>query len=396
MYKKILKNIKTAIAVKKQAMNDLYKSENNSVKDRKPHFIFSAENPMYPENIRYKMSHKDVVDLLQRKGYKTEEVDGMYGKPEKSIIVHNPSQLAAKHLLDLSKDLGQESSIYSDGYSHEMHFHGGKNAGLHAKGQGTAFHKRPPDDYYSTMADGTHFTHQINFEALHEPKDSMLKQKTSTMQKSENSSFATLMKNDSQHPFVTAGPDTKLIHYSGTQNLKEIDPFHHGSRGIGEEAEQGKPAHPMGFFYLEGTKPEHTVTSGAKSKYVARLSHMKLYDVGTDPDNIRQSLRDAAKDRPINPGIYTREDLDGAIKEKGYHGIYNSTLNETMSNVAGIYHKVPVEKEMAFHPKDADLATGHDHHGEKQHMSSAKQFAKENGHHDGAFLHNLSNKFGKE
>lgn len=392
MYKKILKSIQGTLALKKQVISDLYKDQSNPIKDRKPHFIFSAENAMYPENIKYKMSHKDVLDLLQRKGYKAEEMDGMYGKPEKSIIVHNPSHLAARHLLDLSKDLGQESSIFSNGYDHELHFHGGKNAGLHAKGQGTDIHKRPPDDYYSTMTDGTHFTHQIGFDQLHESKDSMIKRPPASIKKSESSSRLTLMKNDSRHPLETAGPDTKLIHYSSTPNLTEIDPYHHGARNIGSEAKQGKPAHPMGFFYLEGTKPESTVVGGAKSKYVSRLGHHKLYDIGEDPDNIRTELRQASSNRQVNPGSYTREELDGAIKSKGYHGIYNSTLNDTMKNVVGMYHKVPVEKEMSFHPKDAELATGQDHHGDANDLKSAKLWAKENGHPDGSFLHGVARK----
>ena len=395
MYKKILKKIKTDSATKKQAVEDLYKSQGNAVKDRKPHFIFSAENPMYPENLKYNMSHHDVLDLLQRKGYKAEEMQGMYGHPERSIIVHNPSHLAAKHLLDLSKDLGQESSIYSNGYDHELHFHGGPNAGLHVKGQGTAIHKRPPDDYYSTMNDGTTFTHQLNTDQLHEPKDSMLKQGSSNLKKSESNGRLILAKNEDQHPLVTAGPDTKLIHFSPHENLDSIDPAYHGIRGIGSEAKQGRPTHPMGFFYLEGTKPEHVVTSGAKSKYVSRLGDKKVYDVGTDPENIKGGLRDAAKDRQVNPGSYTREELDSAIKHKGYHGIYNSTLDDTMKNVVGMYHPMPVEKEMKFHPKDMEGATSRDFHGEKEHLKDAKQFAQDNGHHDGSFLHKLSQKVGE-
>ena len=393
MYKKILKSIKNTSTLKKQAVNDLYKSEENSVKDRKPHFIFSAEKPKYPENSKYNMTHKEVLDLLQRKGYKAEEMDGMYGSPEKSIIVHNPSPLAAKHLLDLSHDLGQESSIYSDGYNHEMHYHSGPNAGLHAKGQGTAIHKRPPSDMFSTMKDGTCFTHQINTEDLQSSRSSALSRSPSRLRKNESSRAPILAKSEGGHPLETSGPDTKLIHYSPTQNLTEIDPFHHGVRGIGAEAKQGKPAHPMGFFYLEGTKPEPTVISGSKSKYVTRLGDKKLYDVGTDPDNIRQELRNS--NTTANPGMYTTEELDSAIKGKGYHGIYNSSLGDTMKNVVGMYHPMTVEKEMEFHPEDAKVATSKDHRGEEKHLEEAKKYAQETGHHDGSFLHKLSQKLGE-
>jgi hypothetical protein len=394
MYKKILKNIQNTKTLKKQAIESLYKSELNSVKARKPHYIFSAQNPFYPENMRYNMSHSDVMDLLQRKGYQVEEMDGMYGKPEKSILVHNPSKLAVKHLLDLTKDLGQESSIYSDGYNHEFHYHGGENAGKHAKGQGTTIHKRPPEDFYSTMADGTNFTHLINMDELHDASKSAIKQ-NSQLNKSENRGLV-LTKNENDHPLVSAGPDTKLIHYSPTPNLSVIDPFHHGVRRIGAEAKQGKPEHPQSFYYLENTAPEGVVTGGTQAKYVTRLGHYKLYDVGKDPEGVRQHLKTSSANRQVNAGIYTRDELDGEIKRRGYHGIYNSTLDDTMKNVVAMYHPMVVDKEMKMHQKDYEKATTTDHHGQATAHKDAKQWAKDNGHHNGSFLHKLATKFGGE
>ena len=392
MYKKILKNIKNTNTLKKEVMDSLYKSEGNPIKDRKSHFIFSAENPFYPENMRYNMSHADVMDLLQRKGYKVEEMQGVYGKPEKSILVHNPSKLAVRHLLDLSKELGQESSIYSDGYNHEFHYHGGENAGKHAKGQGTTIHKRPPEDFYSTMADGTHFTHLINFDEMHEPNKSMVKQ-NDNLKKSEKTGLL-LAKNENKHPLETAGPDTKIIHYSPTPNLSVIDPFHHGARRIGAEAKQGKPEHPASFYYLEGTEPESLVTGGAQAKYVARLGHHRLYDTGSDPEGIKQHLRNASANRQVNPGTYTADEFASEIKRRGYHGIYNSNAGDTMKNVVALYHPVKPDKEMKIHPKDFDKASDEDHHSNEAALKNAKQYAKDNGHHDGAFLHNLARKLG--
>jgi hypothetical protein len=394
MYKKLLKSINLTNKLKKQAFADLYKSEGNPIKDRKPHFIFSAEQPFYPENMRYNMSHSDVMDLLRRKGYKAEEMQGMYGKPEKSIIVHNPSKTAVRHLLDLSKDLGQESSIHSDGYNHNFHYHGGPNAGKHAKGQGTTIHKKPPEDFFSTMADGTCFTHLINFDELHDASKSVIKQ-DSPLNKSENRGFV-LTKNENNHPLETAGPDTKLIHYSPTPNLSVIDPFHHGVRRIGAEAKQGKPEHPQSFYYLEDTVPEGVVTGGTQAKYVTRLGHHKLYDVGKDPEGIRQHLKTSSANRQVNAGIYTRDELDAEIKRRGYHGIYNSSLDDTMKNVVAMYHPMAVEKEMKIHPKDYEKATSTDHQGHEESLKDAKQYAKDNGHHDGSFLHKLALKFGGE
>lgn len=390
MYKKVLKNIHKISSLKNQLVEDFYKSEDNPILARRLHYIFSAENPLYPENKKYNMGHSDVVDLLQRKGYKVEEAQGHYGVPERSIIVHNPSKLAVKHLLNLSRDLGQESGLYSTGYDHELHYLAGPNAGKHVKGQGTTIHKRKPDDLYTTTNDGTHFTHLLNFNELHEPSKSLISQ-NEPLKKSESNRLI-LAKNENKHPLETAGPDTKLIHYSPVENLSVIDPFHHGVRGIGAEAKRGKPEHPTSFFYLEGQHPpESIVTSGAKSKYVSRLGHFKLYDIGEDSEGIKSHLKSSGK--TVNPGIFTRDELDAEIKRRGYHGLYNSGLDDTMKNVMAIYHPVQVEKEMRFHPKDSERVSSEDHHGNEMDLQAAKQFAKENGHHDGRFLHNLARKF---
>lgn len=394
MYKKLLKQISIKNTLKKQIVDDLYKSEENVIKARKPHYIFSAENPFYPENMRYNMKHSDVMDLLQRKGYKVEELAGVYGKPEKSILVHNPSNLAVRHLMDLSKDLGQESSIYSNGYDHEFHYHGGENAGKHAKGQGTTIHKRKPDDLYSTMSDGTHFTHLIDFNELHDANKSAIKQSKAPINKSEKSNRLTLIKNENKHPLETAGPDTKLIHYSPTQNLATIDPFEQGKRRIGAESKYGKPEHPTSFFYLEGTKPENVVVGGSNSKYISRLGHHKVYDVGADPEGVREHLRTSGS--TLNPGIYNRDELDAEIKRRGYHGIYNSTLDSTMKNVVAMYHPMTVEKEHKIHEKDYEKTSALDHHGYDESLKSAKKYARENGYFDGSFLHNLGRKFSGE
>jgi hypothetical protein len=351
MYKKVLKNIKDLPTLKKM-LDSLYKSEEHSVLARKPHFIFSAENPMYPENHVYNLKHDEVVKKLKQKGYKVESITGHYGKPERSILVHNPSKLAVSHLFDLAKKLGQESSIYSDGYNHEMHFHGGPNADHHIKGQGTTIHKRKPDDHFSELANGTSFSHIFNFDEMH-PKEASIANDPDLSTKKTEVDF---IKSEPNHPLIGAGPNTKLIHFSTTSGLKSIDPEHQGKRIKDASSKYGRPEHPVSFFYLEGAIPEGIVTSGAKSKYVARLGHKKLYDLGTDPEGIRNELRNSGK--TLNPGIFTRDELDAAIKAKGYHGIYNSAHeSEDMRKVVGMYHSMPIEKEHPFHPKDAEMAT---------------------------------------
>lgn len=352
MYKKILKSIRNNLTI--SSLDGLYKNEENAVLARKPHFIFSAEHPMYPENHVYNLNHGEVVQMLKGKGYQVEEVNGHYGKPERSILVHNPSKTAVAHLLDLSKKLGQESSIYSDGYNHEMHFHGGPNSDHHIKGQGTTFHKRKPDDYFTEMSNGHSFTHVFNFDELHPPESSITKDKQLSTKKNE----VDFIKSEPNHPLIGAGPNTKLIHFSTQSGLKDIDPTFQGSRIKDSSSKYGKPEHPVSFFYLEGARPEALVANGSKSKYIARLGHHKVYDLGTDPENIKKDLREANMKRQINPGTFTRDELDAAIKAKGYGGIYNSAHeNEDMRKVVGMYHKMPVEKEVDFHPRDVEMAT---------------------------------------
>jgi hypothetical protein len=358
MYKKILKNMK------KQTLPLLYKTETNLIKT--PHFIFSAENPMYPENHIYNLTHEKVVSMLKGKGYQVEEARGHYGKPERSIIVGNVNPNSVKHLQKLARGLGQESSIVSDSYNHEMHFHGGENEGLHIKGQGTTIHKRKPDDHFTEMKDGTSFSHIFNFDEAHPKESSAFKQPSISTKKSE----IDFVKSEPNHPLVNPHPDTKLIHFSTTEGLKEIDPNFQGARIKDASSKRGKPEHPVSFFYLEGAKPEALVTSGASRKYTARLGNRKVYDLGTDPDHIRHGLREASKNRQINPGSFTRDELDSAIKAKGYHGVYNSAHeSEDMRHVVGMYHPTPVEKEVPFHPRDAERATDAAH---EQHHSLQK------------------------
>lgn len=155
----------------KKLMKFLEKSEGNSIVNRTPHFIFSAQNPKYPDQQKLQMNHDEAIEYLRKQGYDAQEMDGMYGEPEKSIIIHNVPEEAVSHLHNLGKDLGQESGIYSDGYNHEMHFYHGDNAGKHVKGQGTEIHKRPPQDFYSIMNDGTIFTHNFDFDKFHLNKE---------------------------------------------------------------------------------------------------------------------------------------------------------------------------------------------------------------------------------
>lgn len=401
MYKKTLQIIRKRNKQVSYFLSDLHKSignKPNAILNKQPHFIFSAENTPHPR--KTSMDHESVMQLLRDKGYKADEmyhvdeIKGKYGNEEKSILVHNPPRHSIKHFHQLAHSLGQESSIYSDGYNHEMHFHHGENAGQHIKGQGTNFPKQKPDDFYSTTSDGSHFQHNFNWDSLHPQKESMLKMKPAKIGKSEffQQNGFYLCKNEDNHPLDNQNPDTKLIHYSPHRGLTEMDPEYHGIRGIGSEAKQGKPVHPMSFFYLEGTEPESVVTTGAKSKYVTSLGDKKLYDIGKDKHGLWNKAKEIADKRQINPGIVQKEDFHSAIRDAGYHGIYNSSLNNTMKNVVGMFEKMPMEKEYPMHPRDFKEATAFDHHSHKDRYDGAKQFADETGHHDHKFLAKLKSK----
>ena len=406
-YKKVLKNIHTEKLAKESYYGNLAKhmaKKPHAVHDRQPHFIFSAEQPYHPT--KFSMTHDEAMDFLDIRGYNVEEMSGKYGGDEKSILVHNPPKHSVKHLQKLAADLGQDSSIVSDGYNHEMHYHHGDSAGKHIKGQGTNFHKLEPKDNYSTLNDGSHFTHNFTFGEEHGSRDSMHPERPSKMEKSDRIRMRPYLRKaeDTGHPLDNSNADTKLVHYSPKQGLTNLDSSKQGSRIKDTGSAQGTPQHSMNFFYLEGAKPESIVTSGAKSKYVTSLGDKKLYDRGRDIEGIgssvHQELKEQAAGRQINPGIVSNEEfnkaLHGKLKEKGYHGIYNSKMDETMRNVVGMFGNTELESEHNIHPNDHKEVSAKDHHTEEEGKSRAKAFAKEEGHHSDRFLHNLSTSMKEE
>lgn len=129
-----------------------------------PHFIFSAENALYPAKNELGMPHYKTLHHLKHSGYDAHSVTGQYGKPERSIVVYGVSPTQADDLHNLASRLGQESSIYSTGKRHEMRFHHGENAGKKVFGEGTTWHEKRPGDYYTTLPGGQHhFTHNFDF-----------------------------------------------------------------------------------------------------------------------------------------------------------------------------------------------------------------------------------------
>src|ERR1039458_3943051 len=128
------------------------------------HFIFSVENPLVSPVHGQSPSTEDVSKFLNDNGEAAEIVEGHYGKPERSILVKNPKNIAGLH--QLASDAGQESAIFSQGGNHQMHFYNGPQAGAVITGQRTKLQQEKPADNYTTVhtEEGPiHFQHNFDF-----------------------------------------------------------------------------------------------------------------------------------------------------------------------------------------------------------------------------------------
>lgn len=268
-----------------------------------PHFIFSAQNPKFPEKNELNLDHDSVLKHLKGAGYDAHGVQGHYGSPEQSIIIYGVSPDHAKQLHGLAAKLGQDSSIYSTGKDHEMVFHHGDMAGQVVTGSGTVHHDKKPDDSFTTLPGGAHhFTHNFNF---------------------NKGEFAK--------------SEINLVHYSHKQGLKEINPAFKGS-GVDSRTKGRDSWHPHSFFYLEGTEPESIVLAKSEFKYKATINvaDRPLYDLGIDEQGIM------AKSIESNQGALNMDLVHEALKEKGFFGFYNSK-HPSLSNVVCVYDKVEVK-----------------------------------------------------
>ena len=126
------------------------------------HFIFSPENPVAEPKI--KRTPEDILSLVRSWGEKVEDVQGHYGSPERSFIVHDPKNVDKLH--NLAATLGQESAIHSNGNSHEMHYYHGPNANKVRVGKGTQVFENKPEDFYTkiTNHNGEHSFFSHNFD----------------------------------------------------------------------------------------------------------------------------------------------------------------------------------------------------------------------------------------
>lgn len=276
----------------------LKKEEDHEAKITKPHFLLSAQNPKFPSRDKLKLTHDQALNHLKSQGHDAHSVNGHYGSPEKSIVVYGPKKEHIKKLHQFAADMGQDSSIHSNGQKHEIHFHHGADKGKVIHGEGTTFHTKKPKDLYTTLPNGKHFTHNFHFS------------KSETLNKAEDSE------------------KVNLVHYSQHPNLKEVDPKFKGT-GADSRTKSRDTWHPHSFFYREGTKPEEDIANHTAHKYKATVDAKKLYDLGTDVHKL-----------DTTPNM---DDTHEKIKAKGYHGFHNSA--SALPHVVAMYHPTKVEKD---------------------------------------------------
>lgn len=139
---------------------------------RQSHFIFSPSNPH--EKPELNLSPDQVMKLLKDQGMLAEEAFGVYPNkegvptPEPSIVVHDVKDEHLPQLFELARMLGQESAIHSKGGHHTARYLNGENAGKLVRGKGTQVHEEEPENYYTKTKNGLIFSHDIDWDHLHD------------------------------------------------------------------------------------------------------------------------------------------------------------------------------------------------------------------------------------
>ena len=126
-----------------------------------PHIIFSVQNGSHPDKATSNISHEQALAALN---FGLEEpnahsVKGKYGAPEESIFVSKPTKEQIDLIDKMANVTGQDTVLRSDGKDHTL-------VPVHSKepivrGSGTVWHDKEPEDYYTTLPTGEHFTHNL-------------------------------------------------------------------------------------------------------------------------------------------------------------------------------------------------------------------------------------------
>lgn len=300
----------------KKTWRNLVKSEGNPIVGKRPHFIFSAEQPYHPAKLQ--MSSDEVVAKLKEQGLKVETIQGKYGGDERSILIHDVPEDAVPDLNQLASDLGQDSSIYSNGSEHKMFYHHGENAGSYVRGEGTEFHTEAPEDFFSQTSDGTIFTHNFDLDTFHP---------SNPIKKSEED-------------------DRYLDHYSPKQGLKSINPNFKGE-GKDRRTPHGLNPESKFSFYYPGNyeNPESEVVAQAKSKYQVKVpKEQKIFDSREHGSDIINQVRDN------NQGAFNLDHFVSALKEAGYHGFKSRPKGPDGLEMIAMFEELPVASESPVKP----------------------------------------------
>lgn len=107
----------------------------------RPFVMMSGEEPRYPTK---KTGHEELKKELINRGRGFEEIQGFYGKPERSFVIYDMPMHEARQL---GKDFGQESVVHSDGKSPILLYTNGEDADKFHPSRGfNTFPAVPTDD----------------------------------------------------------------------------------------------------------------------------------------------------------------------------------------------------------------------------------------------------------
>ena len=130
-------------------------------------------------------------------------------------------------------------------------------------------------------------------------------------------------------PTVRVAASRRLVHYSTTPGLKEIDPAFLGSGQLSNRERQDTQV-PASFYYFAGTQPETLLTSTAKARYEAELPPgATLLDLATEGAWGSQQWREGG-----------RAQLYNAIKARRFSGFFNS--DSGLPNAVIVFYALPV------------------------------------------------------
>jgi hypothetical protein len=140
---------------------------------------------------------------------------------------------------------------------------------------------------------------------------------------------------------------TILHHYSRQSGLSEINPKKMGTGAPGHFSRNFDPSKipnfpHTSFYYIDPTKAEDVVKTGAKSKYTVKMHpHHKLYDLTEDKAGLVKQAR------AENNGAWNYEAVLDKIKNAGYHGTWAPKSDDpVIANTVQLFHpQVPTSEE---------------------------------------------------